>query len=175
MKRKMISALLSVMLALGMIPAAGLTAFGAEGGSEPRDNAGYEVSSDIGEVFDQLEPAADPFNYTDPPMTAQEEGTEYPSSYDLRNVDGKSYVTHVKFQNPFGTCWGFAAIAAAESSLLGSGLAGEDGYDVNTFDLSEKHLTYFSATAVNDPDNPQNGQKLPSQSRSYHHRLGRQL
>ena len=43
----------------------------------------------------------------------------------------------VKLQNPFGTCCGFASIAAAESSLLGSGLAAEDGYDENSLDLSE--------------------------------------
>ena len=158
MKRKMVTALLSLTLALGMIPAAGMTAFGAEGAGDSRDSAGYEVSGDIGEVFDQLEPSAEPFDYTDQSMAAQAEGTEYPASFDLRNVDGKKYVTKVKFQNPFGTCWGFAAIAAAESSLLGSGLAEEDGYDADTFDLAEKHLTFFSAKALDDPASPQNGE-----------------
>ena len=103
MKRKMVTALLSLTLALGMIPASGMTAFGAEGAGDSRDSAGYEVSGDIGEVFDQLEPSAEPFDYTDQSMQAQAEGTEYPASFDLRNVDGKKYVTKVKFQNPFGT------------------------------------------------------------------------
>ena len=58
------------------------------------------------------------------------EGTqenEIPASFDLRNVDtdgdgvgDRCYVTPVRFQNPFASCWAFAAIAAAETSLLGS-------------------------------------------------------
>ena len=62
-----------------------------------------------------------------------------PAKFDLRNVDGKNYVTPVKFQNPFGNCWGFAATATAETSILGSNLAIIDGLDAETFDLSEKH------------------------------------
>lgn len=83
-------------------------------------------------------------------LLAQE--AAYPEAFDLRNVDGKSYVTPVRLQNPFGTCWGFAAIAASESSLIASGLADE------TVDLSEKHLAYFTTTALDDPDSPHNGE-----------------
>ena len=83
-------------------------------------------------------------------LLAQE--AAYPEAFDLRNVDGKSYVTPVRLQNPFGTCWGFAAIAASESSLIASGLADE------TVDLSEKHLVYFVSQAINDPDHPQYGE-----------------
>ena len=83
---------------------------------------------------------------------------ELPSSFDLRNVDtdgdGEAdacYVTPVKLQNPFGTCWGFAAIASAETSILSSGLAAQDGYaayadpekGLKELNLSEKHLVYF--------------------------------
>lgn len=81
-----------------------------------------------------------------------------PSSYTLRNVGGKNYITPVKFQNPFGTCWGFAAIAAAESSILGSGLAREDGYNENTLDLSEKHLVNFIVKPISDKKDSQYGE-----------------
>jgi len=67
----------------------------------------------------------------------------FPSSFDLRDVDGHSYVTPVKLQNPFGTCWGFAAIAAAETSILGSHFE-DDPTAYQTLDLSEKQLCYFA-------------------------------
>ena len=41
-----------------------------------------------------------------------------PAKLDLRNYNGYNYVTPVKMQNPFGTCWAFAAIATAETSFL---------------------------------------------------------
>ena len=75
---------------------------------------------------------------------------EIPLSYDLRNVDtdgdgvgDRCYVTPVRFQNPFATCWVFAGISAAEISLLGSVYA-DDPEAWKTLDLSEKQLGYFS-------------------------------
>ena len=43
---------------------------------------------------------------------------ELPDKVDLRDYDGKNYVTPVKFQNPFGSCWAFGIAAAAEISYL---------------------------------------------------------
>ena len=60
---------------------------------------------------------------------------EIPSTYDLRSVGGKSYVTSIKNQNPYGTCWAHAAIGAMESNFL------MQGGDI--LDLSEMHLAYF--------------------------------
>ena len=84
---------------------------------------------------------------------------------DLNN-DGvyENYVTPVKFQNPFGTCWGFSAIAAAETSLLSSGLAdkymGKNEGESPTLNLSEKHLTYFVNQPIDDPENSQYGEGM---------------
>ncbi|MBR2684452.1 MAG: hypothetical protein IKE59_00150 [Erysipelotrichaceae bacterium] len=89
-----------------------------------------------------------------------------PASFDLRSVDtdgdGKGdrcYVTPVRFQNPFGTCWGFAAIAAAEISILGSNLK-DDPNAWKTLDLSEKQLAYFTNVPLDDPENAQNGEGI---------------
>ena len=72
---------------------------------------------------------------------------EAPEKFDLRDVDGKNYVTPVRFQNPYGTCWAFSAIAAAESSIAANVL----DLDMNTatddekalVDFSERHLAWF--------------------------------
>ncbi len=59
-----------------------------------------------------------------------------PEAFDLRNVDGKSYVTSVKSQLPYGTCWAFASIGAIESNMLMQGLG--------TYDLSEMHIAWYA-------------------------------
>ncbi len=99
----------------------------------------------------------------------------FPAAFDLRSVDtdgdgeaDSCWVTHVKSQDPFGTCWGFAAIKSAETSILSSGLAAQDGYaakadpekGLKELDLSEKHVAYFALSPVDDPDNPQYGEGM---------------
>lgn len=65
-----------------------------------------------------------------------------PSSYDARDY---GYITEKKAQYG-GTCWAFAATAAAEASLVKSGLAD------NTIDLSELHTAYYTYVGeYNDP------------------------
>lgn len=87
-----------------------------------------------------------------------------PECFDLRHVDEngveKSYITPVKVQNPFGACWGFGAISAAESSIISAGLKDKNGNpaSVDTMDLSEKQLVWFEACAIADTENSQYGE-----------------
>ncbi|MBQ2468950.1 MAG: C1 family peptidase, partial [Clostridia bacterium] len=101
-----------------------------------------------------------PAVYADPSVVETPEVPVYPSSFDLRDVDGECYTTPVRSQAPFGTCWSFATVAALESSILGAGLNGADGTPATpeTLDLSEKQIAWFSATPLDDPGNPQNGE-----------------
>ena len=73
--------------------------------------------------------------------------SQLPERFDLRDVDGKNYVTPVRDQSPYGTCWAFAATAAAESSVayqLGADLNTASEEELAFLDFSERHLAYFA-------------------------------
>ncbi len=69
---------------------------------------------------------------------------DFPEQFDLRDY---GYVTPVKDQNPWGSCWVFGTVAAAETSIL-SGL--DQTYEETGLDLSEHQIGYFSGTALSD-------------------------
>ena len=84
----------------------------------------------------------------------------FPETFDLRNVNGKNYVTPVKSQGLWSTCWGFAAVAACETCIL---------YEVNNvlgypmspeeLDLSELQTAWFANTPL-----PEGNTLYPSQA-----------
>lgn len=62
-------------------------------------------------------------------------------------------MTPVKLQDPWSTCWAFAAIAAAETSILSHlGMTSEEYKNENGgyLDLSEKHLAWFAEHPVTE-------------------------
>ena len=162
--RRPAAAAMAGLLAVSLLPAAA-TAAPAE-----------EIDPGMVQVVATAEVSSDPFDFESDSDAGklEQKAQSFPASFDLRHCDTdgdgvfENYVTPVKLQNPFGTCWGFGAIAAAEISLLGSGLAQADGYGpvadpdngVKELNLSEKHLTYFTFTAMNDRNDPQNGEGL---------------
>ncbi len=103
--------------------------------------------------------------------SADEDGTEYTDTNLILNYHGEEeikvsslqelepgadcgslassytspYVTSIKNQNPYGTCWAHAAMASAEADLWKKGLAD------STIDLSEWQLAYFFYHTVEDP------------------------
>ena len=78
---------------------------------------------------------------------------EFPARFDLRDY---GVVTPVKSQNPWGSCWSFGGIAAAESSILTTlGMTNEEFKELtgSDFDLSEKHLLWFSTHPITEQTN----------------------
>ena len=65
-----------------------------------------------------------------------------PSSYDLRNVDGKNYVSPVGNQGNMGLCWTFSTTGAAESYLLKNG---DTSYDSSSTLFSQRQIDYATA------------------------------
>ena len=61
-----------------------------------------------------------------------------PSKFDLRNVDGKSYVTSLKSQGQYGTCYAFASAAVTESNLIMNNF-----YD-DSIAVSPAQIAYYS-------------------------------
>ena len=162
--KRLMSIAFSCLIAFGMLPTAGFYVPDWQAYAEDKS----DTSSTIEEIAGQLaEDGTDPFDYTQESAKKKAIRTanrNYPDSFDLRDVGGQSYVTPVKFQEPFGNCWGFAAISAAETSILGNDeLRGDYVADSRKeagiqMDLSEKHLSFFARTPLNDPSNPQNGE-----------------
>ena len=81
------------------------------------------------------------------PRTADTE--RYPTSY---SSVAKGYVTEVKNQGEYGTCWAHGAAASAEASMIK-----HLGYDVDEIDISELHLSYYHYSNSADPLNMLSG------------------
>lgn len=75
---------------------------------------------------------------------------DIPAAYDSRT---KGYITAVKNQGTYGTCWTFAAMNAAESDAI------MDNRNTNP-DYSELQLAYFTYNRVADPLGGTTGDKI---------------
>ena len=87
-----------------------------------------------------------------------------PDKVDLRDFNGKNYVTPVKFQNPFGTCWAFALASVAEECyLFDNDLGVPAGEENKQIDLSEKYYAWYLFQHITELEGKQGNDYLASQ------------
>lgn len=92
------------------------------------------LDSDIKEDYEVI-PSSTVVDFVAPAEASLE---NYPSSYDLRDVNGNNYVTSVKNQGSEGLCWAYAANSYLESIMLMN--------EGKTYDFDEHQLDYATAT-----------------------------
>ena len=108
-----------------------------------QEDAVHAVDEDVTEEY-----ATGGMDESAPAIDSEGEGrlrksSGLPERYDSRD---EGNVTPVRNQKPLDTCWAFATIAAAESSILAHGQASS----AEDLDLSERQLAYFSYNLVAD-------------------------
>ena len=136
MKKRLLAAIMAMMLAFTLAP----TMSAAE-----EESADWEINNAYRSEGD-FEPSA-----LSQPMGAAK-AAALPSSYS--SVE-QGYLTQVKDQNPYGTCWTFAAMAASEADAIKN-----EGGDASSLDLSELHLAYFTYSEKTDPIGGLDGDSL---------------
>lgn len=78
--------------------------------------------------------------------------TKLPSKIDLRDYDGKNYVTPVKSQL-YGDCWAFSLAGSAEIAYLFANDMGVPAGEVNDqVDFSEKYILWYVFHAITEDD-----------------------
>lgn len=79
--------------------------------------------------------------------------SDLPSHFDLRNVNGKNFITPYKDQEIYGLCWSFATMEQAESYLL---VKNNTTYNTGAVNLlSARHADYVTARdAIVDVTSP---------------------
>ena len=72
-------------------------------------------------------------------VSTGESAGNLPSTYDLRNVDGKNYITPLKNQGNLDICWAFSALEQAESYLM---VQNQQSYSSSSYVFSTRQLDY---------------------------------
>ncbi len=153
-------AALAGVLAAGLIPCAAFAAGGGAGAeTDGSDSSSFftQVAENQSRMFEEFAESGDASALYSTEglgdgLDSSLSSVFLPEKLDLRDF---GVVTPVKSQDPWGTCWGFAATAAAETSILSElGMT----YAETGLDLSELQLAWFSVTPLPEDSGAQAGE-----------------
>ena len=161
--KRIASLLLAVVLVLGLFPTVGFAAGGkSESGADaaaeepfygfiPTPHAGTHAITDA-----YLRGEGETVNYFRPGEPVQ----DLPSKYDSRDYN---YVTSVKNQNPYGSCWAHGALASVESYMIKHGISVGTGAAATTsLNLSETQHCFFNYSYAYDAEGMLTGDRSTS-------------
>ncbi len=153
-------AALAGVLAAGLIPCAAFAAGGGAGAeTDGSDSSSFftQAAENQSRMFEEFAESGDSSALYSTEglgdgLDATLSSAYLPEKLDLRDL---GVVTPVKSQDPWGTCWGFSAIAIAETSIL-SELGAT--YEETGLDLSELQLAWFALTPLPEGSGAQAGE-----------------
>ena len=149
MSKRIISVILSLLLIASIGTVNGFTA--AVRNEDSDSSFPEKLKTDI-ELSPVGEYAFDP-DSEDVENDIISQAEQLPDAIDLRNYNGMNYVTPVKFQNPYGTCWAFSIAGASEISYLyENGLGVPAGEENNSVDFSEKFIAWYMYHMITEDD-----------------------
>lgn len=89
-------------------------------------------------------------NYDRVPVTKL--SANLPAVFDLRNVNGVSFVSEIRDQGITNSCWAFSALSCTESYLMRK--AYEENGVAAQYDFSERHMEHATYPDMLDGQNP---------------------
>ena len=156
--KRLLAILLTAILVLGLLPASALALGDGSGrtdepvnfvtGNIPFYHVGTRAVTDAYLRGEALE--VNGVNLAEP-------NDSLPSSY---NSNSLGYVTSVKNQNPYGSCWAHAAMGSIESYMIKHGVkVGTGSAATTSLNLSETQHCYFNYSSAYDAEGMLTGDK----------------
>lgn len=147
-KRTIALGIQAVLLTLGIVTGSSRTAFAAQTHFDSHQTGQTQnVEENTVEGYHEVDYDLPGLNVPIEEGIPSMRDTPVPSSY-----DGRSGLPSVRNQNPYGTCWTFAAMASGEGGMIKKNQSVKGGAWADaSLDLSEYQLAYFFYHDADDP------------------------